>query len=153
MNPTAVLNKIAKLLESENFKLRIATIAVIAELRLSSRTVLKNLGHCLEEDDEELQLAALDAMTRLKAEEVKSIVPLVLTAGPVREKAVRLLEEIGQPVVPHLIKLYESADFHGKRAIVSTLAKVASKKSLAFLVSILPSESFDLQKHLTVQLE
>jgi hypothetical protein len=147
----AILKRLTQLLASDDITLRIAAIRVIAEIGFSSRQVVQAIGLCLREPHDELQLAALKALARLGARDVtQMVVPLILSSGPLREQAMAVIAAIGPSVLPQLKVLYPEADFHGKRAVATALARIGGKPAMAFLLKILPGEPFELQKHLTM---
>ncbi|HZN58718.1 MAG TPA: HEAT repeat domain-containing protein [Planctomycetota bacterium] len=147
----AILKRLTQLLASDDITLRIAAIRVIAEIGFSSRQVVQAIGLCLREPHDELQLAALKALARLGARDVtQMVVPLILSSGPLREQAMAVIAAIGPSVLPQLKVLYPEADFHGKRAVATALARIGGKPAMAFLLKILPGEPFELQKHLTI---
>ncbi|MBI4601399.1 MAG: HEAT repeat domain-containing protein [Planctomycetes bacterium] len=147
----AILRRLTQLLESNDMELRIAAIRVIAEIGFSSRAVVQSLGRCLREPHDDLRLVALQALARLGARDVASmVVPLILSPGPVREQAMGVISAVGATVVPQLKVLYSQADFHGKRAVITALARIGGKAALHFLLKILPDEPFEIQKHLAL---
>lgn len=147
----ALLKKLTKLLESNDLELRTAAIRVITEIGFSSKPVIQSLGRCLREPHDDLRLAALRALARLGARDVaQMVVPLILASGPLREQAMAVISAVGPSVIPQLKVLYPEADFHGKRAVISALSRIGGKPALQFLLSILPGEAFELQKHLTI---
>jgi hypothetical protein len=149
----ATLRKLIAILDSNDIDLRVAAIRVAAEIGLSTRQVIQALGRSLKEPHDELRLVALKGLARLGASDVSSmVVPLILTAGPLREQAMAVISAIGPSVFPQLKGLYGQADFHGKRSVISALARIGGKPAVAFLLKILPGESFDLQKHITLSL-
>jgi hypothetical protein len=142
--------KLVSLLESPDLELRIAAIRALTAIGLSSKPVIQGLGKCLREQNEELQVTALKGLARLGAQDVSQmVVPLILSPGALREHAMAVISAVGPTVAPQLQSLYDQADFHGKRAVITALARVGSKQSLAFLLKILPGEPFELQKHLS----
>lgn len=145
------LQKLPELLESDDIALRIAAVRVITEIGLSSKEVIRGLGRCLQEPDDELRLVALKGLARLGAKDVSPmVVPLILSAGPLREQAMAVISKVGPSVIPQLKLLYPQADFHGKRAVITALSRIGGKHALAYLLSILPEEPFEIQKHLTL---
>ena len=147
----ATVRKLAQLLESSDLEIRIAAVRVITEMGLDSKQVVQALGRSLREPHDELRLVALKALARLGARDVSSmVVPLILTSGPLREHAMAVIAAVGQSVVPQLKSLYPQADFHGKRSVITALARIGGKPAIAYLLKILPEESFELQKHLTL---
>jgi len=147
------LQKLPELLESDDIELRIAAIRVITEIGLSSKEVIRGFGRCLRESHDELRLVALQGLARLGAKDVSAmVVPLVLSTGPLREHAMAVISKLGPSVVPQLKVLYPQADFHGKRAVITALARIGGKPALAYLLSILPQEPFEIQKHLALSI-
>src|SRR5262245_57292494 len=127
----AAFRKLTGLLESNDLDLRTAAIRVIAEIGLSSRPVIQSLGKCLKEPHDELRLHALRALALLGAKDVAhTVVPLVLTTGPLREQALAVIAAIGQSVVPQLRTLYAQADFHGKRSVISALSRIGGNLAI-----------------------
>lgn len=148
MNPTVA--KITQLLDSDDLHLRIAAIRVVAEIGLKGKQTVQALGRCLQEPHDELRIEALRALARLGARDVISmVVPLLLTSGPLREQAMAVITAVGPSVIKQLKVLYPQADFHGKRAVITVLARIGGKDAIAFLLKILPTEPFEIQKHLT----
>lgn len=151
MNET--VRKLTQLLDSNDLELRIAAIRVITEVGLRSRQLTQGLGRCLREPHDELRLAALRALARLGAAEVAPmVVPLILASGPLRDQAMAVVSAVGPSVIPQLKLLYPTADFHGKRAVITALSRIGGKAAPAFLLKILPQEPFELQKHLALSL-
>ncbi len=153
MSPRRIINKLTQFVESNDPELRKAAIRVISELRLSSKGIMQALGRCLNESEDGVRLAVLGALARLGARDAcEAVVPLIFAGGPLREHAMQVLEAAGPSVVPSLRKAYAEGDFHAKRAIISTLGRIGHKDAVGFLLEILPSEAFELQKHITVQI-
>jgi HEAT repeat protein len=151
MNET--VRKLTQLLESNDLELRIAAIRVITEIGLRSRQLTQGLGRCLREPHDELRLQALRALARLGAAAVAPmVVPLILASGPLRDQAMAVVSAVGPTVIPQLKLLYPTADFHGKRAVITALSRIGGKAAPAFLLKILPQEPFELQKHLALSL-
>ena len=147
----ALLKKLAQLLDSNDLELRIAAMKVITEIGFSSKLVIQSLGRCLREPHDELRLGALRALARLGAKDVAhTVVPLILESGPLREQAMAVISAVGPAVISQLKVLYPEADFHGKRAVITALAKIGGKPALQFLLKILPEEPFEIQKHLAL---
>jgi HEAT repeat protein len=145
--------KLLQLLDSNDLELRTAAIRVITEVGLNSKPVIRALGRCLREPHERLQLAALRGLARLGARDVApQVVPLVLSAGELREQALAVVCALGPAVTTQLKNLYADADFHGKRSVISALARVGGRAAVEFLLQILPDEPFEIQKHLTMSL-
>jgi hypothetical protein len=148
-----ILRRLTELLGSDDLELRIAAIRVITEIGFASKPVVQALGRCLREPHDELRLVALRALARLGARDVVQwVVPLILSSGPLRDQAMAVIASVGPSVIPQLKELYPQADFHGKRAVVTAVSRIGGKPSLAFLLKILPSEPFELQKHLTLSI-
>jgi hypothetical protein len=147
----AIQRKLTQLLDSKDLELRTAAVQVITEVGVSSKQVTQALARCLREPHENLRIAALRGLARLGAQDVSHVVvPLLLSSGPLREQAMAVIAAIGPSVIPQLTGLYTQADFHGKRAIITALARVGGKAALSFLLKILPGEPFEIQKHLTL---
>ncbi len=147
----ALLSKLSRLLDSDDIELRIASVRVVAEIGLSSKSVIHSLGRCLREPHDELRLGALRALARLGAKDVAhTVVPLILESGPLREQAMAVISSVGPSVIGQLRVLYPEADFHGKKAVITALARIGGKPALQFLLKILPEEPFELQKHLAL---
>lgn len=152
MTPKRIVLKLTQFVESEDLELRKSAIRVIAELGLSSKGVMRALGRCLSTPDDGLRMTVLHALSRLGAGDAcRSVVPLILAGGPLREQAMQVLESAGPFVVSELKRVYGACDFHAKRAVISTLGRIGRKESISFLLEILPDEAFELQKHITVQ--
>jgi HEAT repeat protein len=148
-----VVRKLMRLLDTSDVSLRTAAVRVVAELELTSKGVVRALARALHGSDEELRSAALDALSRLGAKDVTAqVLPLLAEPGPLRERAMDLVVELGQPALGQLRNLYPVSDLHGKRAIITCLARIGGRDSLAYLLKLLPDESFELQKHLTVHI-
>jgi len=149
----AILRKLSQLLDSNDMELRMAAIRVTTELDLRSRQIVQALGRSLREPHDELRLVALRALARLGAADVADmVVPLILTTGPLREHAMAVISAVGPGVSEQLKTLYGQADFHGKRAVITAMARIGGKGALTFLLKILPDEPFELQKHLTLSI-
>ena len=149
----AILRKLSQLLDSNDMELRMAAIRVTTELELRSRQIVQALGRSLREPHDELRLVALRALARLGAGDVADmVVPLILGTGPLREQAMAVISAVGPGVVEQLRTLYGQADFHGKRAVITAMARIGGKGALTFLLKILPDEPFELQKHLTLSI-
>ena len=145
------LKKLVQLLDANDLELRIAAIRVVTETGFATKQTIQALGRCLREPQDDLRLAVLKALARLGARDVAPmVVPLILSTGPLRDQAMAVISSVGQSVIPQLKSLYPQADFHGKRAIVTALSRIGGKVSLAFLLKILPLESFEIQKHLAL---
>ncbi|MCZ6792793.1 MAG: hypothetical protein O7J95_04175, partial [Planctomycetota bacterium] len=111
------------------------------------------LARCLREPHPELQVLALRALARLGAKGVsRLVVPLILGDGVLRDHALTVVTAIGPSAAPQLAELYGQADSQGKRAVVTALAGIGRKEALQFLLTQLPREPFDLQKHLVSSL-
>ena len=148
---TAIDRKLIQLLGSDDLELRKAAVRVLPEVGLQSKSATRALARALEDADDDLRLLALNGLARMGAKDVAhAVVPLILSSGPLREQAMVVISAIGQPVIPQLRVLFPESDFHGKRAIISTLARIGTKPAIAFLLEILPGEPFELQKHLTI---
>lgn len=147
----SIPKRLVGLLDSGDIALRIAAARVVSELGIRTRSVVQALGRCLKEPHEELRAVALSALARLGAADVAPmVVPLILSPGPLREHAMSVIAAVGPSVTPQLKSLYGQADFHGKRAVATAISRVGGKDGLSFLVKILPSEPFELQKHVTL---
>ncbi len=142
--------KLIQLIDTSNLELRMSAIRIITELGLNSTQVIRSLARSLREEPENLRILALRALTRLGARGVVDLViPLLLESGSLREHAMLVVSAVGQPAVPKLCKLYEKADFHGKRSVASTLSQIGGRQAIEFLLQALPREPFELQKHIT----
>lgn len=145
--------KLTQLLDSDDIELRIAAVRIVAEIGLSSKAVTKALGRCVQEENETLRMAALKALAELGPRDIAPVVvPLIVSPGPLREKAMSVVVSIGLPLVPRLIALYAGTDYHGKLALVVALGRIGGKDALSFLVKILPEERFEVQKHIALHL-
>ena len=126
---------------------------VVAEVGCSGQNVVDALARCLREPHPELQVLALRALARLGAKGVsRLVVPLILGDGVLRDHALTVVTAIGPSAAPQLAELYGQADSQGKRAVVTALAGIGRKEALQFLLTQLPREPFDLQKHLVSSL-
>ena len=148
-----VVRKLTRLLDSDDLELRTSAVRVVAELELSSKGVVRALARSLQESDEDLRSAALGALSRLGAKDVApQVLPLLAEPGPLRERAMELVVGLGQSAWGQLRSLYPGSDLHGKRAIINCIARIGGKDALAYLLKLLPTESFELQKHLTLHI-
>ncbi len=122
---------------------------VTTELGIKGRPVIHSLGRALREDSEPLRILALRGLMKLGASDVVDLViPLILEPGELREHALSVVVAIGESAIRPLKALYPNADFHGKRAIATALARVGTAKGVDFLLENLLAEPFELQKHL-----
>lgn len=149
----ATAKKLLDLLDSSDVQLRIAAVRVLTEIGVSSKPVITALGRCLREPYEEVQLVALKGLARLGAGDVSNlVVPLILSSGVVRDHAMVVITAIGPSVATQLQKLYEKADFNGKRAVITALSSIGSRPALEFLLKRLPHEPFELAQHIASRL-
>jgi HEAT repeat protein len=139
-----------KLLQSEDPNLRLASMRVVSALGMRTKSVIAALGANLEMEQEALQIQALHALAQLgPADAVDLVAPMLLESGGVRQQAARVMALAGSPAVPVLRRLYARADFHGRRAIASTLAEIGGRPAFDFLLRSMPPEDLELIKHLT----
>ena len=142
--------KLVQLLDSSDLDLRMSAIRIAAEIHLNSKEVIHSLSRCLREEPEPLRILALKALARLGARDVLGlVVPMVLEPGALREQALAVVTALGHPAVVQLCELYSKADFHGKLAVATALARIGGRQSMEFLLEILPVESSEVQKHIT----
>ncbi|MFQ5599410.1 MAG: hypothetical protein ACE5G2_02520 [Candidatus Krumholzibacteriia bacterium] len=139
-----------KLLQAQDPNLRLAAMRVVAALEMRNKPVVEALGANLESDVEALQVQALRALAQLgPADAIHLVAPKILEGGVVRQHAAQVLVMGGGASVPVLRRLYARADFHGRRAIASTLADIGGRPVFQFLLRALPSEDLEMTKHLT----
>ena len=149
----ATAKKLLKLLDSNDYELRVSVTQVFSELGISSKPVIKALGNCLREPYEPIQLAALKGLARLGAADVAHlVVPMILKGGEVREHVLAVIAAIGPSAVPQLRDLYDEADFNGRRAIITSLSTLNGKPAIEFMLKKLGEESFEQQQHLLARL-
>lgn len=149
----ATAKKLLKLLDSNDYELRVSVAQVFSELGISSKPVIKALGNCLREPYEPIQLAALKGLARLGAADVAHlVVPMILKGGEVREHVLAVIAAIGPSAVPQLRDLYDEADFNGRRAIITSLSTLNGKPAIEFMLKKLGEESFEQQQHLLARL-
>ena len=123
---------------------------VVAALELGGKEVVGALAQSLEADEEALQVQALRVLARLgPAEAIGLVAAKILQGGAVRQHAAQVLAMAGTAAVPPLTRLYARADYHGKRAIASTLAEIGGPPAFQFLLAALPPEDLDMIKHHT----
>ena len=145
----ATAKKLLSLLESGDIDLRISAIRVITEIGVSSKPIIKALGRCLREPHESVQLVALKGLAKLGAGDVSNlVVPLILSSGVVRDHAMVVITAIGPAVAPQLQKLYDNADFNGKRAVITALSSIGSRQGLEFLLKRLADAPFEIAQHI-----
>jgi hypothetical protein len=130
--------------------LRIAAMRVVAALEMQSKPVLQAIAASLDSTEEAVQVQALRALAQLgPAEALPLVAPKLLESGAVRQQASQVLALAGAAAVPALKKLWAGADYHGRRAIASTLGSIGGLPSFQLLVRSMPPEDLEMIKHLT----
>ncbi len=146
----ATAKKIIGLLSTTEPELRVAAVRILPELGVNSSHVIHSLARCLREEPEELRILALKALARLGAKDVaETVVPLILESGALREHAMAVAAAVGTAAIPQLRALYVKGDFHGKRSVSTVISQIGGRAAFEFLLDVLPTEPFELQKHLT----
>lgn len=142
--------QLVQLLDGGDLETRMAAMRMVTELGISSTAVVRSLGLALREEPMPLKILALKGLARLGAREVVHMVtPMLAGTGELREYAVEVVENVGEPAIESLRELYSHADFHTRRAICTVLSRISTPSAIEFLFSSLETESFELQKHLS----
>ncbi len=146
----ATAKKIIGLLSTNEPELRVAAVRILPELGFNSSHVIHSLARCLREEPEELRILALKALARLGARDVaETVVPLILETGTLRDHAMAVAAAVGPAAIPQLRSLYAKGDFHGKRSVSTVISQIGGRVAFEFLLNVLPTEPFELQKHIT----
>ncbi len=144
MNP--ILNKIYRLLQSEDREIRSSAVRVLGELGVRDRQTVKAIGEALEKlKDPVSKELLLGIPIRLPTKEyLPYLLPYLNNFDLNREKVLQAIAGLGPCVIPALERKYPKASEQEKKAILSVISRIGHKKSLELLLkSLLDNQQVD----------
>jgi hypothetical protein len=133
------VKKIAKLLDNDDPKVRVAAAIVLGELRTKDPAALKGLVAMATGGEAPLQVPALDALARIGAPKALAELLPLLSGGPkdVRHAAARAIAGMGEGIVGPLRARAEIAGAEERRHLSEILAELSGKDAFSALLDSL----------------
>lgn len=137
----AMLATLCAMLKSSRPEQPVAAAIVLAEMRPKEPGVVKALAGALAEGSRPLRLAALDALGQIASPHaVPAVLPLLEAADDeIREKATRVLTQIGPAAVKPIARQILDAPPPARRSLIMVLSRVKTPDSVQALLSLLES--------------
>jgi len=138
------IRKICGLLESERPEFQCAAALVLGELGVRDPTVVQQLGSVLSNGcDESIKGYALEALGKIGSKRsVPLLLPLLVGDSALRERAIRILADMGPSVTPILETLLDGATSPERRAIHVVLARIRGEHGTRLLLKGLNDDDY-----------
>ncbi len=132
------LEKICSLLSTGSAELQCAAAMVVGELRPKDAGARRALVRALESGNDMVRTYAIEALTKIGAEEaVPHLIPLLGASPSVKARAMKVIAEAGREVVNALRERLKDADPEVRKGIVEALGRVTENDSTDLLVRAL----------------
>ena len=120
MNP--ILEKICKLLKSEDHDAQVAAVKVLSEIKIKDKQLVRSVGEILQKStDPTFKDIMLELPIKLPAKEyLPYLVPCLSDVSINREKIVHAISSIGPSSIAVLKKRYHKSSEFEKRTILTT---------------------------------
>lgn len=145
-----MIEKICKLLESDQAELQCAAATVLGELRPKDDLVRKSLQGALRSSGETVQRYALEALVRIGIEpSLDHVVPLLGASPPIRQRATQILLEQGEKAMKLLRDRLPKAVPHVRRGILEVLGQSGGEESIETLFEAMLDDEFEVSRQAT----
>lgn len=136
------VRRICALLKKDRPEYQCAAAVVLGELKVRDSSVIKEIGHLLENgQDRRVKGYALAALEKIGSREsIPYVLPILAGDGELREQAVRVLASLGAGVARDLAARFKHASAAERRGINLVLARVRGGDATRMLLEALQDD-------------